>query len=393
MTLSLFRAIIGSSASLLFVCLASPCSSQDQVTLAKLKGTEPVLQPAIPAVLAAFDRYEIVGMSEAHGLKDEDDFILSLIRTPAFIEKVHDIAVECGNSLYQPVLDRYIAGEDVPFSEVQRVWRNTTQPMCGTSGFFELFFPLVRAINKRVPAESRIRVIACDPPIDWTQVKSPQDLGNYDRNQTIAAIVEREILAKHRKALILFGLFHLTHESTFDSTSAVELFEKQYPHSTFVIAGLEGLDFGTSLLSSNPFATWPVPALMESKGTWLGALQLSHFFPPPVMVKNCKATNAYPDGQDKPMERLVDAFLYLGPPELALREPMSADIPLDSAFMSELALRAKAVGGPWGETDFGWVTKASENPLLDFPKPASNEQLRAMEAQCREMMNHIHKSP
>ena len=40
-------------------------------------------------------------MSEAHGMKDEDDFILALVRDPAFPEKVNDIAVECGNSLYR----------------------------------------------------------------------------------------------------------------------------------------------------------------------------------------------------------------------------------------------------------------------------------------------------
>ena len=53
-------------------------------------------------------------MPEAHGMKDVDDFILSLIRDPTFPKKVNDIEVECGNSLYQPVLDRYIAGDDVP---------------------------------------------------------------------------------------------------------------------------------------------------------------------------------------------------------------------------------------------------------------------------------------
>src|SRR5215469_684744 len=34
---------------------------------------------------------------EAYGMKDVDDFIFLLIRTPAFSEKVNDIAVECGN--------------------------------------------------------------------------------------------------------------------------------------------------------------------------------------------------------------------------------------------------------------------------------------------------------
>ena len=66
-------------------------------------GSEPKPQPAVPAILAAFDKYEVVGMSEAHGMKDVDDFILSLVRNPAFSEKVNDIEVECANALYQPV--------------------------------------------------------------------------------------------------------------------------------------------------------------------------------------------------------------------------------------------------------------------------------------------------
>ena len=59
--------------------------------------------------------------------------------------------MECGNWLYQSTLDRYIARQDVPFTEVRKAWRNTTQTMCGTSGFFEQLFPLVRKINKELP--------------------------------------------------------------------------------------------------------------------------------------------------------------------------------------------------------------------------------------------------
>jgi hypothetical protein len=124
---------------------------------AKLIVAEPTPEPAVPAILAAFDKYEVVGMPEAHGMKDVDDFVLSLIRNSAFSQKVNDIEVECGNSLYQPDLDRYIAGEDVVFTEVRKVWRNTTQPMCGMSGFFEQFFPLVRAINQKLPPGKRLR--------------------------------------------------------------------------------------------------------------------------------------------------------------------------------------------------------------------------------------------
>src|ERR1700731_2966652 len=168
----------------------------------KPAGADRVPEPSIPAILAAFDKYEVVAMPEAHGLKDIDDFILLLIRNPAFSGKVNDIAVECGNSLYQSVLDRYVAGEDVPFTEVRKVWRNTTGQMCGTSGFFEQFFPLVRAINQKLPPGKRLRVLAGDSPIDWDQIKSFQDiLKSVHRDTDIASVMEKEILSKHRKAL------------------------------------------------------------------------------------------------------------------------------------------------------------------------------------------------
>ena len=121
-------------------------------------------------MLDAFDRYEVVAMPAGHGEKDLDDFILHLIRNPVLADKVNDIVVECGNSLYQPTLDRYIAGEDVSISDVSPVWRNTTQSMCGFSAFYAELFPLIRRINQGLPPGKRLRVLAADPPIDWTKV-------------------------------------------------------------------------------------------------------------------------------------------------------------------------------------------------------------------------------
>src|SRR5271168_4598491 len=70
------------------------------------KGTDPKPADATTAILAAFDKYEVVGLSAAHDNKDLDDFVLHLVRNPAFATKVNDIVVECGNSFYQPTLDR-----------------------------------------------------------------------------------------------------------------------------------------------------------------------------------------------------------------------------------------------------------------------------------------------
>src|SRR6516162_10433505 len=108
---------------LLFMMVAIPAISHAKTTAA-----EPVPEPAIAAILAAFDKYEVVALPAGHGMQDLDDFIFSLIRNPAFSEKVNDIVFESGNSLYQPILDRYIAGQNVSFTEVQRVWRKMGQP-------------------------------------------------------------------------------------------------------------------------------------------------------------------------------------------------------------------------------------------------------------------------
>ena len=360
---------------------------------AKPGGAEPVPQPAIPAILAAFDKYEVVGMSEAHRMKDVDDFILTLIRTPAFSYKVNDIVVECGNSLYQPILDRYIAGENVPFADVEKVWRNTTQPMCDASEFFQDFYPLVRAINQKLPQEQRLRVLAGDPPIEWDQVKSVKDFDasdTYVRNQSIAKVMEREVLSKHRRALMLFGIFHLMHENP---TNAVGVYEKNYPNSTFVIGDLEGLEtLDSPFLSSSPFSNWLIPSLALSKGTWLGALPLSHFEGPAIKTdKNCVATYFYPEG--KPIEKLVDALLYLGPPSLALREQTPAEIASDPDLTAELNRRATLIGGYWTDViDMGRSSvRHADNPLLDYAKPPSAADLKSAEADCRQTIQQAGK--
>lgn len=190
-----------------------------------------------------------------------------------------------------------------PFTEVRQVWRNTTQEMCGRSGFFEEFFPLMRAINQKLPLGKRLRVVAGDPPIDWNQIKNYNDREKFVaiREDSIVSVMEKEVLSKHRKALILFGDMHLMHGT---ERSAVSLYEKDYPNVTFAISQLGSFDTDLPALSSSPFATWQFPSLARFKGTWLGALDLSHFYPKQVSIdKDCNLhTVEYPKDMQKPMK-------------------------------------------------------------------------------------------
>jgi hypothetical protein len=359
---------------------------------APMKSADPVPEPAISAILAAFDKYKVVAMPQDHGMQDLDDFVFSLIRNPAFSEKVNDIVFESGNSLYQPILDRYIAGEAVPFTEVQKVWRKMGQPAAGASAFVEQFYPLVRALNQKLPPERRLRVLAGDPPIDWDQIKSPEDvMKRVHRDEGIASVMEKEVLSKHRKALMLFGTFHTMHNTP---GSAVSRYEKDYPNLTFVISELGIFDTDLPSLSDSKFVNWPIPALAHAKGTWLGALDLGHFIPAGIRIdQDCNVHHDFPEALQKPMEEYVDAFLYLGPPDLRLSAKIPADIALDVNYRTELQRGSAMLGFPNGASETPQefdqqIVNSAADPLFVIPKDPSTAGLSKAVQTCLDMKTH-----
>src|ERR1700722_3692738 len=83
-------------------------------------------EDATRAIIRAFENHSIVMLGEVHGNKQEYEFLRSLVVSPDFEDRVDDLVLEYGNSLYQDTVDRYVAGERVPIEEVQKAWRNTT---------------------------------------------------------------------------------------------------------------------------------------------------------------------------------------------------------------------------------------------------------------------------
>ena len=334
--------------------LAQTCRAQVSAGHPPNDAVEALPEPAIPAILKAFDTFEVVAMPAAHGEKDIDDFILALIRDPGISTAVNDIVVECGNVRYQPILDRYIAGEDVSFGEVQHVWRDTTvQQMCGASGFYEQLYPLVRQLNRNLPATRRLRIVAADPPIDWSKIHSYEDLTPFfDRDGSIASVMEKEVLSKHRKALMLFGVFHMLHGGGPGQGDAVTRYERHYPGRTFVITdlGYYGSSGDQPLPDVN--ATGGIwPSLLRTKNSRLGSSGLDSFFQSPITTdKDCNVTDAFAGSSSRTVADQIDAFLYLGPQKSLLAEPLPADIALDRGYRSEWLRRMKLVGLPGPST-------------------------------------------
>src|SRR5262249_36545956 len=157
--------------------------------------------------LAAFDKYDVVAMNAGHNNKKLDDFILSLIRNRELPGKVNDLVVECGNSRYQDILDRYIVGDSVSFEDARHAWRDTSVGMCALSSFYSELFPLVRRINQALPRQRRLRMLLGEPPVDWSVGNRPGSV-RLDRNGRIASVMMTEIFEKKHKALVLCGIEH-----------------------------------------------------------------------------------------------------------------------------------------------------------------------------------------
>lgn len=63
-------------------------------------------EDATAAVVSAFGKHDIVMFGEVHGNKQEYDWLHSLVMSPEFSDRVDDIVVEFGNSVYPKVSRR-----------------------------------------------------------------------------------------------------------------------------------------------------------------------------------------------------------------------------------------------------------------------------------------------
>ncbi len=193
---------------------------QTDTFAAQALGKRPAAKPAtetsgteaiVTELIRAFDRADIVALGEAHRRKQDSDLRIALIRHPEFARRVQSIVVEFGNARYQPILDSYIRGGDVKPEQLQLLWRDTTQPQVWDSPLYEEFFRTVREVNQKLPPLRKLRVLAGDPPIDWRIVNNKTAAESFLRQRDTypASILREQVLAKRKKALVVYGMGHV----------------------------------------------------------------------------------------------------------------------------------------------------------------------------------------
>jgi hypothetical protein len=335
----------------------------------------PVLTPAVPvdpigAIVDAFGSHSVVALSEGtHGNEQGLAFLLSLIRDPRFALRVKDIVLEGPNARYQDVMDRYVRGEDVPVESLRRVWDDTTQqqangPMWG--GEVPETYRAVRQLNAALPPERKMRILLGDPPIDWDQVKAKGDPAKWIalRDTFPAELIEREVLAKHRRALAVFGNMHFqrkqmlaNYESAGEGPLATVVSALELSGSrTSVFSIWAATDAELSDLQSD-VSRWRVPSLAFLRGTVLGATDFSRYFAADYPMATTRF--AIHDGKLLPiprdewrslkMEDQFDAVLYLGPRSAITVAPprrLSPELCADPEFIPKRLARLAMTGLP-----------------------------------------------
>jgi hypothetical protein len=198
----------------------------------------------VRTLISAFDQVDIVALGEAHGhFRQESDLRIALVRNPDFAKKVRFIVVEFASTTEQETLDRYIRGENVLVTELEQVWKTTTQAANGNDiwddPIYPAFFTAVRDVNAKLPVDQQIRVLGGDP--------GPGD--NRSRETAAVSVIEEQVLKNHGKAVVIYGAAHFYRILTGDylsslgeDTGIANALEADYSGRTFVIIPIGWLD-------------------------------------------------------------------------------------------------------------------------------------------------------
>lgn len=279
---------------------------------------------AIAGVVEAFQSHDIVALPDAHGNAERHAFRLALIRDPGFAAVVDDIVIELGNGLHQDVADRYVRGDNVPLSDLRKVWQDTTVTTAGNNYVMAReLLDTVRAVNRSRKDSRVLRVLLGDPPIEWDRVKTRADHQKYFafRQSHPAAVVIRDVLARGRKALLMYGALHLQRRNiqtnytmdSFEAQTPVSLIETGTPARVFIIWELSREELGEQA------AAWRWPQLALVAGTTLGASDFASVVPGRLAEQRGMFSNGtfvpVPASEFRTVaiEDQIDAVLYLGP--------------------------------------------------------------------------------
>ena len=284
---------------------------------------QPHPENAVKAMMGLFQTHDVVMFGEVHDNKQEYEWLCNLVKSPGFADHVDDIVVEFGNARYQSTVDRYVGGEDVPFSEVQKAWRNMVADTEPVSPVYGWLYRAVREANLQHPGK-HIRLLLGSPAADWNNIRTSADLAPYEaeREQWYAEVVKRNVLAKHHRALLIMGAWHflrghdqaLAYEIAAQQHRALPAIDRANLKPGYIERELRAAGanpylvvFGTNVIDGHGdvdhrFDAWNAPVIVPLANNWVGSLAAQ-----PVLTGGHAAAIPITLGQQ------ADALVYVAP--------------------------------------------------------------------------------
>lgn len=160
------------------------------------------------------ERCPLVGLGEIHWCPQVMKAITTLLESPALEGTFDDIVVEFGSARHQAWLDRYIRGDEVDETSLDAVWQDTLYFLLWSPPVYAEFFRRIRAVNLKRAPERRVRIVLAEPAVDWETLDG-QGFARWHeaREQAYVRLIEQDVLDRGRRAILIFGLRHLTHDS------------------------------------------------------------------------------------------------------------------------------------------------------------------------------------
>jgi hypothetical protein len=292
----------------------------------------------IEAVLAAFQTHRVVAIGDAHASQEVHDLLLTMLSDPRLYGAASDIIVEFGDAFYQDTLDKFILGDEpVDDAGLRLVWRNTTQSpnIVLDCPVYEQVYRRVRAVNRTLPADKKIRVLAGEPPFDWSTVTSASQIPFPQRDPYPASLAGQS-LAKGRRVLLIYGGMHLLHAP--HGRTLTRFIEQETGARAYVIVPLTPLATDPGGVFPR-LAACPRGTVIPTAGTWLGEVSAGDILPGATASVNGQAPKFVNPWCGMTFGQLADAGLYAGQAaELTASWPDPA-IYLDPVYWAELKRR------------------------------------------------------
>jgi hypothetical protein len=355
-----------------FLAFGSPSNAQG----------DPKLEKANAAVVGAFETHDIVMFGEFHGNKQEYAWLRSLVATPEFADRVDDIVMEMGNSLYQKSVDRYISGEHVPLEQVQKAWLNTVGVVGPPSPVTASLYEAVRGENLKRRGKHQMRILCGDPYIDWEKVSEKGDIAPYlaNRDQWFTQVVKDEVLAKHHCALLIMGWGHLVRVLPAPRTFSIEQELQAAGAKTYLIVVGTNTPGGYDDLDHR-FDSWPTPVIVSLGGNWVGELPAMSMlsgggaegYQWMIGSGPSSAASASPPPPVK-LKEVADALLYLGPRDSLTSIEMTRAELGGTPYGKEIERRLAMEGFP---ADFAAQLESANSETPQFSRPKASDTTAA----------------